>query len=35
MTWIPAGQSTTDPVTGYQIDGAPGNEKAVMCRCHL
>lgn len=35
MTWIPMGESTTEPGTGYEIPGVPGVPKAVACRFHL
>lgn len=35
MTWIPLGESTTDPDTGYEIPGTPGDEKSVPCRFRL
>ena len=35
MTWTTRGESTTDPDTGYEIPGVPGETKSVPCRFHL
>lgn len=34
MTWTPI-ESATEPGTGYEIPGVPGNPIAVLCRFYL
>ncbi|MFC4213481.1 hypothetical protein ACFOWA_19970 [Pedobacter lithocola] len=36
MKWkTPGGTTTEDAVTGYPIEGAPGEDKETPCRFHL
>lgn len=35
MVWVPAGQSTFEPGTEYEIPGTPGDPISIPCRFHL